>query len=180
MTVGFSYRETLSGTYHWLDDPFVERSASLSLNIVSVSVPDTLRDRRLSVTGALDLEGFAQGVAVVGSVGLKLRERRIPYDVSFRVPGGASTQAFRLLGEKDLHPALMEDTLALLPLSIFDERGYELGRARLRSPLSRAGLASLLSLRFRWFEAQSTPTESRGREAGAPAAFAEAKGAPLR
>ena len=146
MTVGFSYREVLAGTYHWLDTPFVERAAKLSLQVLGTSLRDALRERRLAVQGTLDLEDFAQAAPVVGTVGLKLRERRIPYDVAFSVNG----RALRLLGEKDLHPALAEDTIALLPLSIFDDRGYELGRARLRMPLLGEGIAALLSFRLRW------------------------------
>ena len=170
MSVGFSYREELTGTYHWLDDPFVEQRATLRLDVVSTSIPETIRDRRLALAGEIDLEGFVEGASVAGSVGLKLRERRIPYEVSFSKGG----RAFRLLGEKDLHPALMEDTLALLPLSIFDEQGYELGRARLRVPWRHEGLAALLSLRLRWFETKATPS----RAPGAP--FAAAPTAPLR
>lgn len=147
MTLGFSYREELAGTYHWLDEPYVERKAALRLHVASTSsLPETFRERRLEVRGELDLEDFVQCARVEGSVGLKIRERRIPYDVAFSKNG----RQLRLLGEKDLHLSLLEDALALLPLSILDDKGYELGRARLRMPLHSEGLVALLSFRLRW------------------------------
>ncbi|MFO0667973.1 MAG: hypothetical protein U0174_28740 [Polyangiaceae bacterium] len=159
MSIGFSYKEELSGTYHWLDDPLVEKHAQMRLRVVGTSVPDAFRERRLAVRGELDLEGLVSGAELRGTVGLKIRERRIPYDVEFYAGG----RMLRLLGEKDLHPALLEDTIALLPLSIFDEKGYELGRARLRMPLLGAGVRALASFRLRWFGRATEPfDEARG------------------
>ena len=163
MSIGFTYREALHGRFHWLDAPLVEREAKLSLAVAAESIPRSFQSRRLSISGSLSLEDFVHETPVSGTVGIKIRERRIPYDFSFEHEG----RVFRALGEKDLHPSLMGDALGRLPLSLFDDRNYEVARAVLFVPIASGSLSTLVSFRLRWFERkQNEATLGPNREGG--------------
>ena len=70
------------------------------------------------------------GVVLKGTLTMKLfDEKRIPYDLSFE---GDDGQLYRLRGQRDffMHDAV--DSLTILPASLYDAAGTEIGRALLR------------------------------------------------
>ena len=150
MGLGFEVEERFEGTYYRLDEPFVDHAVRLSLRVRVDGVRRFVRDRRAFIDGVVWAEDLAaggegQGRAVSGSVAMRLfDEKRIPYDLSFVGDDGKS---YRLRGQRDffMHDAL--DSLTILPLSLYDEAGNELGRAMLRFDPKTELSRSLKSLR---------------------------------
>jgi hypothetical protein len=122
--VGFSFRERMSGTFHLLSEPLVERA-------ISVEIEAHVRNMRMwiaSVTGRIRAEGITGDTPVQGTLGLHaLHERRIPYALHFG-------HDLRLVGEKDLSWLAPVETLVVLPFTIVegDTNWKETARGTLR------------------------------------------------
>ena len=149
--LGFELRESLSGSWYRLDDPLHDRAIWFRHRIGTTRLRRFLRDRRLEALGAIWVEGLAErepsGCTLEGSLDWRLLdERRIPYDLRFE---GDDGKVYRLRGQRDffVHDAI--DSLTVLPASIFDETGAELGRATLRFDARRELPATLKSIRPR-------------------------------
>jgi hypothetical protein len=127
---GFSFRETMSGSYWLLDAPTDERAITFTIEARAADVRRFLRDRIWKVTGNVDAEGLATSRPLEGTLTFKLLdERRLPYRFTFTGDDGA---AYELSGQKEwsgLSPIL---SLTLLPATLYDAGGRELGRATLR------------------------------------------------
>lgn len=147
MGVGFEASERLSGAFHLLGEPLVDRAMTLTLRVVVDEIRPLGGALRGHVEGWIEAEGLAERAAVEGVVSVSVaRERRQVYDLTFRADDGV---ALRLRGQRDffLHSGL--DALTVVGATLLDDAGEELGRARLRFD-ARADLgATARSLRVR-------------------------------
>ena len=134
MGLGFELQESFSGSYYRLDEPLRDHAKQISLRLGVNGLRRFLRERKVEAVGTLFAEQLAErlpnGVPIRGSLTMKLfDEKRIPYDLTFEGDDGKS---YRLRGQRDffVHDAM--DSLTILPLSLYDEAGIEMGRALLR------------------------------------------------
>ncbi len=130
MGLGFELRESFSGSYYLLDRPLEDHAIELALALGVDGLRRFARDRRIQATGTIVAEGLAAtGRPIEGSVSMKLfDERRVPYDLGFQ---GDDDRWYRLRGQQDffVHDAR---SLTVLPASIYDDAGAEIGRAVMR------------------------------------------------
>jgi hypothetical protein len=130
MKVGFQFRETMTGTYHMLAAPLDERAISFTIGARVEGIRRFIKDRLASIEGEVDVEGFADRRPLRGTLALKLLdERRLPYDFTFT---GNDDRPYRFRGQKDLALTALADSMTVLPASLYDEEGHEIGRATLR------------------------------------------------
>lgn len=151
MGIGFELAETFSGSYYMLDAPTRDHALALSLRVDFDGIGRFIRERRADASGTLHAENLAEGAGhgkpVRGSVTMRLfDQKRIPYDLSFE---GDDGRTYRLKGQRDffLHDAI--DSLTILPASLYDDAGTEVGRAMLRFDPKTALMPLLRSLRPR-------------------------------
>lgn len=134
MGLGFQLAESLSGSYYLLDEPLRDHALRFSLRLGVNGLRRFLRERKVDAKGFIHVEGLAErapeGVELAGSLAMKLfDEKRIPYDLSFQGDDGRS---YRLRGQRDFFVHDAVDSLTILPASLFDDAGLEIGRAVLR------------------------------------------------
>jgi hypothetical protein len=147
--LGFELEEALSGSYYVLDAPLVDRAIRFQIRLGIDGLRAFLRDKRVGARGTLFAEGLAEGggdgVPTTGHVTMRLfEERRVPYDLGFTTDEG---RRFRLRGQRDFFMHDLVDSLTILPASLYDERGAEVGRATLRFDARRELPRTLRSLR---------------------------------
>ncbi len=134
MGLGFQLAESMSGSYYLLDEPFRDHALRVSLRLGVNGLRRFLRERKIDAKGLVHAEGLAtrarEGVELTGSLTMKLfDEKRIPYDLSFQ---GDDGRTYRLRGQRDFFVHAAVDSLTILPASLFDDTGLEIGRAVLR------------------------------------------------
>ncbi len=134
MGVGFRLSENLSGSYYLLDAPLVDHALRISLKLGVDGMRRFLRERAIDARGTVFAERLAArdpvGVQVRGTLSMKLfDEKRIPYDLAFT---GDDGRTYRLRGQRDFFVHDAVDSLTVLPASLYDDAGREIGRAVLR------------------------------------------------
>jgi hypothetical protein len=130
MRVGFQFRETMTGTYHMLASPLDERAISFTIGARVEGIRRFIKDKLASIEGEVHVEGFADRRPLRGTLALKLLdERRLPYDFTFT---GNDDRPYRFRGQKDVALTALADSMTVLPASLYDEDGHEIGRATLR------------------------------------------------
>lgn len=134
MGLGFELHESFSGSYYRLDEPLLDHGVRISLRLGVSGMRRFLRERKVDADGTIFAEGLAarrpEGVSLQGTLMMKLfDEKRIPYDLTFE---GDDGRVYRLRGQRDffVHDAI--DSLTILPASLYDDAGLEVGRAILR------------------------------------------------
>ena len=133
MSPGFEFRETMSGAYHLLESPTEERAIEFTIAVSTRDLRRFARDKIWQIEGDVDLEGFAEHKKLEGTLGFKLLdERRLPYRFRFL---GNDAKFYEFRGQKDWTPIAPFDSMTVLPASIYDDSGYEIGRAKLRFDL---------------------------------------------
>jgi hypothetical protein len=148
MPIGFSFRETMSGSYWLLAAPTDERAIAFSIEAAAHDLRTFARDRTWRVTGTVDAERLASARPLHGKIVFRLfDERRISHDLRFAGEDGAR---YQLIGQREFSGISPVDSLTLLPASLCDERGEEIGRATLRLDLRADWASWLKSLRVRW------------------------------
>lgn len=132
--LGFELQESFSGSYYRLDEPLLDHALRIDLQLGVDGMRRFLRERKVEATGRVFAEKLAErsvgGVPLFGTLTMKLfDEKRIPYDLSFE---GDDHRTYRLRGQRDffMHDAV--DSLTILPASLYDDQGLEIGRAVLR------------------------------------------------
>jgi hypothetical protein len=154
MQFGLAFRERFEGSYYWLDAPLDEHPMRVDMQIHLDRIEHGIWYRRGRIEGEVIMHGLTDGAAEIdGVAGVKVRSRRIPYEFSFRARG----RAFRFLGEKDLHPAWLRDSVEVITASLFDEVGEELARAKLRFPAHRQLFSFLRSARVSRARSEQNP-----------------------
>jgi hypothetical protein len=125
-----SFRESLRGSFWWLDAPVDERAIALSFEAQARDVREFLRDKTWCALGTIEAERLASGCAIEGTIGYRLiDEQRLPYRFTF---SGNDGRRYELVGQKEWSGFAPLESLALLPASLYDDRGEELARATLR------------------------------------------------
>jgi hypothetical protein len=134
MGLGFHLEESFSGRYYRLDDPTRDAAMAMTLQLDVNGIRRFARDRKVTATGTIYVEGLAEGTGsgrpVEGVLTMKLfDEKRIPYDLAFE---GDDGKRYRLRGQRDffVHDAVR--SLTILPASLYDEDALETARATLR------------------------------------------------
>jgi hypothetical protein len=141
MGLGFSFRETMSGTYHRLDAPLEERAIAFTIGARVSGLKQFLRDKVAHIEGEVDVEGLADCQPLVGTLTLKLLdEKRLAYSFAFRANDGND---YRFHGQKDVMLIALVSTMTTLPASLYDAAGKEIARAVLRFDV-RSDLKSFL------------------------------------
>ncbi|HEY5240596.1 MAG TPA: hypothetical protein VIJ22_03985 [Polyangiaceae bacterium] len=139
MFPGFSFRETMSGSYWRLETPTDERALSFTIDARAKSIRRFARDKTWTITGTVDAEGLATRRPLEGTLAFRLLdERRLPYRFSFT---GDDGKRYELSGQKEWSGLAPVESMTLLPASLYDADGGELARATLRFDL-RSDLAS--------------------------------------
>lgn len=127
---GFLFRETMSGSYHLLAHPTEERAIEFTIAVRASDIRRFAKDKTWAIDGEVELEGFASKRPLEGTLGFKLLdERRLPYRFTFV---GDDGKRYELRGQKDFSPLAPVDSMTVLPASIYDAAGDEVGRATLR------------------------------------------------
>jgi hypothetical protein len=135
---GFSFRETMSGSYWRLETPTDERALSFTIDARAKSIRRFARDKTWAITGTVDAEGLATRQPLEGTLVFRLLdERRLPYRFSFQ---GDDGERYELSGQKEWSGLAPVESMTLLPASLYDADGTELARATLRFDL-RSDLA---------------------------------------
>jgi hypothetical protein len=120
----------MSGSYWLLAAPTEERAISFTIEARAGDVRRFARDRTWRITGTIDADGVASGRALEGTLAFKLLdERRLPYRFTFRGDDGGG---YELSGQKEWSGLSPVVSLTLLPATLYDAGGKELGRATLR------------------------------------------------
>jgi hypothetical protein len=130
MFPGFSFRETMSGSYWRLDAPAEERAISFTIDARARDLRRFARDRTWHITGSVDAEGLASRRPLDGTLAFRLvDERRLPYRFDFV---GDDGQRYELSGQKEWSGLAPIESMTLLPASLYDQHGDEFARATLR------------------------------------------------
>ena len=147
MLPGLSYRETLSGNYWRLDAPTDERTIALTIEAYARSVIELAQNKTWQVSGLIDADDLATRRPLEGTISYRLAERRVPYRLSF---AGDDGRRYDLRGQREWNGLYPIGSLTVLPASLHDRNGDEIGRATLRFDV-RADLAAWLgSFRLRF------------------------------
>lgn len=129
----FEFRETMAGSFHLLSDPEDERPMSFTIRARSRPLLSFLRRPEVEIEGEVDAEGFADHRHLRGKLGLDVwRTRTLPYAFRFTANDG---EICSFIGEKTISPSELALSITVLPGSIMDEAGREIGRALLRFDL---------------------------------------------
>jgi hypothetical protein len=133
MLPGFSFREAMSGSYWLLDAPTEERAIALALEAYAPDIRRFAKDKTCRLRGTLDAEQMAAGRALEGSVAFRLiDEGRVPYRMAFT---GDDGKHYELSGQKEWSSLAPLESITLLPATLYDQAGEEVGRATLRFDL---------------------------------------------
>ena len=139
---GFEFHETMAGSFHLVTRPDEERPMSFTIRARARSLFSFLRRPEVEIEGEVDAAGFADHRYLRGTLGMDvIRTRTLPYAFRFTGNDGA-TYAF--VGKKTISPSELALSMTVLPGSLLDERGSEVGRALLRFDL-RSDLLKFLS-----------------------------------
>jgi hypothetical protein len=130
---GFSFEESLSGSYWRLDAPTKERDIAFRVRASIDDMASFAKTRAWRLEGTMYVEGVAHQSDAEGIIALKLLdERRVLYRLAFR---GDDGNAYELSGQKEWSGLSPVTSMTLLAGSLYDEHGEELARATLRFDL---------------------------------------------
>jgi hypothetical protein len=149
--LGFELAESLSGSFYRLDDARRDLTIRLSLRLAVDGMRRFLRERAVQAEGVIIAEALAYGDGtgkrVRGALSWKLLdEKRIPYDLTFE---GDDGKTYRLRGQRDFFAHDAIGSLTILPATLYDAEGAEIGRAHLRGGAGQELGALLKSFRPR-------------------------------
>jgi hypothetical protein len=148
MRLGFSFRQTMSGSYWLLDAPADERAIGFALEAATEDLRAFARHKTWRVTGTIDAEHLASGKLLEGTIAFKLfDERRLAYRFTF--PGDDGGR-YELCGIEKWSRMSPVGSLTLLPASLYDVRGEEMARATLRFDLRSEWGKWIRSFRLSW------------------------------
>jgi hypothetical protein len=148
MPLGFSFTQTMTGSYWLLDAPAEEGAIAFTMEATAPDVRAFARDKTWRITGTIDAERLARGRPLDGTLVFRLfDERRIAYRFTFPADDG---RRYEVSGQEEWSGLAPVTSLTLLPVSLYDERGDEIGRAMLRFDLRSDWARWLKSFRLRW------------------------------
>jgi len=143
---GFEFRETMAGSFHLLSDPEDERPMSFTIRARARSMLSFLRRPEVEIDGEVDAEGFADHRRLAGTLGLDvIRTGTLPYAFRFTTNDG---KRCTFSGQKTITARELAHSMTVLPGSLLDERGTEIGRALLRFDLRSDLMKFIASFRL--------------------------------
>jgi hypothetical protein len=147
MSTGFRFAETMRGGYYKLSEPERELPMEFSIEARVDGLRRFLRDRTARITGVCTFEGLCRHAQLDGTLAMRvLDDGRLPYDFTFRAEDG---KRYRFRGEKQVSLANLRETMTVLPASLYDEGGEEMGRAVVRFDMAHDLRDFVLSFRPR-------------------------------
>jgi hypothetical protein len=148
MGLGFSFRQTWTGSYWRLDAPTEEGAIAFTIVAEANDVRAFTRDKTWRITGTIDADRLASAQRLTGTLALRpLDGRRIAYRFAFR---GDDGRRYELGGQEEWSRMAPIESLTLLPASVYDDRGDEIARATLRFDLRSDWARWLRSFRVWW------------------------------
>jgi hypothetical protein len=130
MSVGFEFRETMSGSYHLVDAPDRELAISFTIRAVVHDLLQFVRDRKAEIVGEVDVEGFADHRPMRGTLTIDpLLGKELVYDFEF--PANDDRRC-RFSGKKSVDFLRLLETMTTLPGQLLGPKGEVVGEARLR------------------------------------------------
>ncbi|HZU82097.1 MAG TPA: hypothetical protein VE987_04230 [Polyangiaceae bacterium] len=148
MALGFSFRQSMSGTYWLLDAPTDERAIAFAIRAETRDLRALARQTTLRATGRIDADRLASGQPVEGTLALRLLDgRRLAYRLGFRRDDGRACELSGLEEWSQLSPV---ESLTVLRASLYDDRGEEFARATLRFDVRSQWASLLKSIRLYW------------------------------
>jgi hypothetical protein len=149
MLPGFSFCETMSGSYWLLEQPTEERAIALTIEAYAQDVRRFATDKTWRVRGTLNAERLASERPLEGTLVFRLLdERRLPYRLAFT---GDDGMRYELSGQKEWSSLAPFESITLLPATLYDGAGEELGRATLRFDLRADWARWMKSFRIHLF-----------------------------
>ena len=143
---GFSFEESLSGSYWRLDAPTEERDIAFRVRASIDDVASFAKTKSWRLEGTICVDGVAHESDTEGVIALKLLdERRVLYRLAFR---GDDGKGYELSGQKEWSGLSPLASMTLLAASLYDEHGDELARATLRFDLRSDALRWVKSFRL--------------------------------
>ena len=130
MFPGFSFKETMSGSYWRLDAPADEHALSFTIEARAKSIRRFAKDRTWTITGTVDADGLATRALLDGTLLFRLPdEKRLPYRFTFT---GDDGKRYELSGQKEFSGLAPVESMTLLPATLYTADGDEVARATLR------------------------------------------------
>jgi hypothetical protein len=146
MGLGFAFRQTMSGSYWWLDAPADEGAMAFTIEATTTDVRAFVRDKTLAIKGTIDADRLASARPLEGALAFKLLdERRVGYRFAF---SGDDGLRYELSGQEEWRKISPIASLTLLAASIYDDKGEEIARATLRFDLRSDWATWLKSFRL--------------------------------
>jgi hypothetical protein len=143
---GFEFRETMAGSFHLLSAPDDERPMSFTIRARARSMLSFLRRPEVEIEGEVDAEGFADHRRLSGTLGLDvIRTGTLPYAFRFTTNDGKPCV---FSGKKTVSVRELSHSMTVLPGSLLDESGAEIGRALLRFDMRSDLLKFITSFRL--------------------------------
>ena len=142
---GFTFAETMSGTWTPADDISIARRFEFTIRVRSGPLHQFRKDQVADIEGEVAAEGLAAGAPLVGTLVLRpFLGRMIRYEFEF---DGDDGLRYRFAGQKDIRWLDPIRTWTELPGELTDEAGQVIGTARARFHLRRDGVSFLRSWR---------------------------------
>jgi hypothetical protein len=139
---GFEFRESMSGSYTLTGQPGVERPIRFTLRVHADDALTYVRDHLARVEGSLEMDGFADEVALAGTLEIApVSKRLIRYELCFVANDGLT---YKLAGQKDIRLGDLRGTLTTLPAQILDAAGKPVAKAQVTFDV-RADLLKFLA-----------------------------------
>jgi hypothetical protein len=115
--LGFELTQTMSGTYHTLAEPGVERPMSITVRARVHDLRKFVLDPTAEIEGEVDAEGLADHRPLRGTLEINpILRGKLIYDFAF--PDNAERQC-RFHGEQDLEALRLVQTMTTLAGGIF-------------------------------------------------------------
>ena len=142
---GFTFAETMSGTWTPADDISVAHKFSFTVRVHSGPLTSFRKDQVADLEGEVEAEGLTTGAPLVGTMVLRpFLGRMIRYEFEF---DGDDGQRYRFAGQKDIRWLDPIRSWTVLPGELTDEDGHVIGTARTRFHLRRDAFDFLRSWR---------------------------------
>jgi hypothetical protein len=155
---GFSFQETMRGTWHPTSQPQLQRPIQFECVAAAINTRNYLQDGYMSLQGKIRVEGLAGYASCRGSLEVLLPlKRQLRYDIAFRGDDGST---YRFLGEKHVRYAHALYTMTHLSGQLLDATGQPIGSASLTFELR--DLPSMVKSYLQSIRAGRPLLESRG------------------
>ena len=142
---GFTFAETMSGTWTPAADISVARKFTFTVRVRSGPLADFRKDQIADMEGEVEAEGLAAAAPLIGTMVLRpLLGRMIRYEFEF---DGDDGQRYRFAGQKDIRWLDPIRSWTELPGELTDDDGRVIGTAHTRFHLRRDAFDFLRSWR---------------------------------